>query len=388
MDWRSMTHRLTRSATLVFAAAVLLCVARAQDQPSPSESLPLLKIDLHKFKYDTSGSTRRLQKFIDFTDADHLAVAWVTLDDPTLAVKPGIIAKPAHLHVLILDTKTGRNAGMQAWPTPSNRVRFFGARDGEFLTCTGNVLRIFSPDFEVIRERDLHSACQNAVASNIRFGASPSKRTLLLSSFAKEGYEYMLLNVETFAVIASWHEKSRIVDISDHWLLGSCAERREACIKRIDADWRPFSYPESGQANDFAVPRFINDDTLIGGWPGKSVVTVEGVPMFQMQPPKNRLFESDVTVSGGDRFAVIEDRNRGFSNPALDMEFFSSERAIVYSVAERRAIYAAGVKGDSLWTPWASHRNQLALSPDGALLAILDGADLKVYRLPDDNSAH
>lgn len=391
MNTRSAKARFAKSAALLLAGLAVVCLGQSQEpEPSLDRDHPLLEIDLHKFGYDTSRRTGRLHKFVDFTDASHLAVAWLTLDDPADDEKIGPVkARPAHLHVLVLDARTGQRVGVHAWPTPSVPVRFLAAHDGEFLACTGNLLRLFSPSFEVIRERELPNdrACHNPIPANSRWGISPDRRSLLLFS---SGQGYTMLDIETFSVTANWFDKPLIENISDHWLLATCGPSRVACIRRLHEPWRPFQPAETGKTrNDFGFStRFVNHDTLVTGWDKKSVVTVDARQLFQIQGPKNRSFEPGATSNGGDRFALIEDRRRGPASVALDMGYLSNDRAVVYSVAQRRAIYAVKVKGDSLWTPWKSHRNQLALSPDGALLAVLDGANLKIYRLPDDNPEH
>ncbi len=132
-------------------------------------------------------------------------------------------------------------------------------------------------------------------------------------------------------------------------------------------------------------PLFVNDRTLvIEAGNEMAVVEVDGKVLFQVGLPKKRSFGKPVRSSGGERFAIIEDRLRGLTNETLDMYAFpSNDRVVVYSIPDRRAIYAIKVKGESPWTPWVIHRNQVALSTDGNLLALVADGILKVYRLPD-----
>jgi hypothetical protein len=395
MNWQLLMASVRKSASLVLAGVVIVCAARAQE-PSLNKDRPLLETDLHRFGYDTSRATGHLQKFVDFTDASHLAVAWLTLDDPTLAGKSWVSGRPAHLHVLVLDARTGQKVGLQAWPTSSNMVRFLGARDGKFFTCTGSVLRLFSPTLEVIRELNLPNdrACLNPSGGSgpwgiPQWGISPSRRTLLLSSPSGKGYDDMLLDVESFAVVERWTDTTRIRSISDDWLLGSCGQK-QTCVRRIHEPWRPFqSTGTDGEVPDVSLSsRFINNDNLVVGSRRTAVGTVDGAQLFRVELPKKRSVEGMVTSSGGERFAVIEDRERGLTSEPLDMGAFpSNDRAVVYSIPDRHAIYSVKVKGTSPWPPWEIHTNRLALSADGALLAVIDGANLKVYRLPVSDSA-
>jgi hypothetical protein len=115
-----------------------------------------------------------------------------------------------------------------------------------------------------------------------------------------------------------------------------------------------------------------------------AVVEVDGKVLFHARLPKKRSFGRPVRSSGGERFAIIENSLRGLTNETLDMYAFpSNDRIVVYSIPDRRAIYAVKVKGTSPGAPWEIHRNRVALSPDGVLLAVVSDRVLRVYRLPD-----
>jgi hypothetical protein len=91
--------------------------------------------------------------------------------------------------------------------------------------------------------------------------------------------------------------------------------------------------------------------------------------------------------SHGQRFAVVQTTMRGVTNERLDMYAFpSDDEVIVFGVLEHKAIYRLKVKGTSPWWPFTAHRNRLAISADGTLLAILDDGALSVYRLPVPSS--
>jgi hypothetical protein len=268
MNWHSAEFGMKNTAALLFALLPFVFPDRVQSQdfdPSLSKDAPVLEIDLGKFGYDTSSSTKRLPKFVDFTSVNQLALSWPTFDDPSVAQNTGpLTPRPAHLHVLVLDALTGRKLGLQEWSTPSTPVRFLGVRDGKFLTCTGNVLRLFSPSFEVIREENLPSdrACLDPFWSEA-WGLSPSGRYLLLSSPLPQGYQNTLFDVEKFTAVANWTEKRPINDISDHWLVTCCDQQREVCIRGMDeSTWQSFqSDGLDKQLNDFKFksPLFVND---------------------------------------------------------------------------------------------------------------------------------
>jgi len=204
--------RAMKSA-LILMGVGLVFVGRARPQdaePAPTKDHPQLEVDVRKFGYKSSSGAKPLRTFVDFTDVNHLALAWLTLDDPTVSKATGVLTpRSAHVHVLVLDARTGQKQGQREWPTPSTPVRFFGVRDGGFLTCTGNVLHSFSPDFEVLREKDLldDRACLNP--SWRGQGVSPSRQSLLLSFPSGQGYQNELVEVQTFAVVSKWAKNAK-----------------------------------------------------------------------------------------------------------------------------------------------------------------------------------
>jgi hypothetical protein len=132
------------------------------------------------------------------------------------------------------------------------------------------------------------------------------------------------------------------------------------------------------------IPFIVNDSTLVlTAHRDLAVVTVEGTLLFRLSLPSKYSLGSTATSAGGERFAIIETKMRGVTNEVLDMYAFpSDDHVVVYSLHEQTAIYARKITGTSPWPPWIEHKNRLALSPDGTLLAIFDDGILTVYQLP------
>jgi len=194
-----------------------------------------------------------------------------------------------------------------------------------------------------------------------------------------------LRDAQTLAAISKWTESSETSDVSDHWLVGSCGELAELCVRGLDQSWQPLRTLGKDIRVDFkhGTPvAFASDDTFVVGRFQLAVATVQGALLFRAELPKDRTVIR-VRSSGGDRFAVIEDRMRGLRNEALDMyPFQADDSVVVYSISRRRAVYALKLEGGSPWSPWNIHDNDVAVSPDGALLAVISDATLQVYRLP------
>jgi len=130
-------------------------------------------------------------------------------------------------------------------------------------------------------------------------------------------------------------------------------------------------------------PFFVNDSTLaLAHGRELAVVMLDGTVLLRDSLPKKFSFSRIVTSSEGQRFAYILTELRG--SAALDMEFLTDDRIVVYDLGQRKAIYTRKLKGGSPWIPpFMEHRNRAALSPDGKLLALLDEGILEVYQLPE-----
>jgi hypothetical protein len=135
---------------------------------------------------------------------------------------------------------------------------------------------------------------------------------------------------------------------------------------------------------------FVSENVLAIGRGVTTVATVSGDVLFQITLPKGHYLLPPVTSAGEQRFAVIEERLSGLRSEQLDLyPFGSNDRALVYSVKDRRAIFSLKLKRTSPWTPWNIHEHFLALSPDGTSLAMLSDSLLSVFMLPvDDKSEH
>lgn len=378
---------IRESSALVLLGIFLSLVARAQtdSQPAPTKDHPQLQIDLRKVGYETSQDTSaRRHTSTDFIDANHLAISWLTTHKRT-AANPG---EPTELHVLVLDVNTGEKKGLQSYSTPISAVRFAGVPDGKFVICTGGLLRLFSEDFKELRELQLPNdhGCHGALETE---GTSPSRKSLLLSDPWAQGKNgrKSLLNLETFVVTAEWQENCYVQSISDRWLAGKCGPTRERkfFIRPLDQPWQPFQ-PVSDPIGAVA---FIRDQILaVGAKNQVAVTTIDGKILFKVSLPDHDFALRFATSTGGDRFAAVEGKLRGLRSEPLDMyPFISQDRAVVYSVSDRRAIYVVNVKGTSPWAPWAPHLNHVALSPDGTLLALVSDDILRVYRLPETTPA-
>jgi hypothetical protein len=387
-------NRRTLVAT-VLLGITMGCAPGAQTQSAeraPMNGHPSVEVDVRQFGYErfVGRSARPLPISIDFTDSDHLAVAWLLPDGSQASRKdPPRVSEPAHMHLIVLDAETGQKQREMEWPTPYYPIPlFFGIPDGRLLTCTGDALHLLSTSLEVIRENELpnHGAC-----ASLTWRHSPSRRTLFLSIPSGARHQVRLLDSEALDVLSSWTEEQQIaapVAISDHWLVGYCGSPLEPCSRKTDEPWYPF-HP-AGLDTEMSSRRrfsalFVSDEAVViesGG--GMTLATMQGAVVLQERLHKGHLFLLPAPSAASERFAIIEDRFRGIRSEPLDMyPFAANDRALVYSIPDRRKIFEVRLKGTSPWTPWDIHESQIALSPNGTLLAVLSDGLLRIWRLPN-----
>jgi len=392
--------RCFRQKAMVLVTVAFICAIRPRAQEpglTPTEGHPLWKVDVQQFGYERfpRKSVRPLRLAVNFADNDHVAVAWVTPDttkeNRRNAQKVG---EPARLHAVILDAKTGLKRSQKDWPTPYYPVpQLFGLPDGRVLLCSDNSLRLLSSTLDMVREQEIpnHGTCVDLMLQ-----LSPSTHTLLLSIRAEHSHHLELLNTQTFAVLSSWTEEqgrgaisNEIAAFSDHWQVGHCGVPAGLCLRRIGEDWHPIRITglDTRMDKQQRIPvSFVSDDALAITRGVTTVASVSGDVLFQIMLPKGHYLLPPVTSAGEQRFAVIECRLRGLRSEPLDMyPFGSNDRALVYSIKDRRAIFSLKLTGTSPWTPWNIHENFLAVSPDGTSFAMLSDGFLTVYTLPKDS---
>lgn len=361
--------------SLLLAAPVSNCHAQSQDATSSTER-PLLVMDLHSYGYKSHVLGKRWS--IAFADNDDLVLGWTTFDDPDAGKKTGYLtAAPSHLHALVLNARTGQKKIVREWAASTFYTNIHPVAKGEFLICTGNAIRLLSHDFDLVRELAL-SRFGPCTANEV----SPSGRSFSIDTGVGEKLQRSVMNTESFMPVATWSNEARGVHFSDTYLAGNCAPNGELCARKFDASWAPLAfYGADGQTR---IRSFINDSTLVlTTRSGMAVVTTEGNLLFHVDLGGKQSIGETAISSGGQRLAVVQTRMRGVTNEFLDMSAFpSDDQVIVYSLLEHKAIYARKVKGTSPWPPFTEHRNRLAISSDGALLAVFDDGILSVYQLP------
>jgi hypothetical protein len=157
----------------------------------------------------------------------------------------------------------------------------------------------------------------------------------------------------------------------------------EVLVRARDGPWRTFCKVRTGYEDQTtcAIPEFISNDVLaMRGAHTLSLLPAEGGPTLLVErlPEDEWIGPRGLRASAdGKRLAVAVYVHKGGST-VLDIDYHNVlKRIVVFDIPSRRWVYTLEAKKQKIKTI-----SGLALSPDGALVAILTDGVVQVYRLP------
>jgi hypothetical protein len=400
-------------ATAVVVVVILSLATphlRSAVQSVPANPPPLWTIDLAQYGYqgrppiklsnaDTWGGATYYQG-VAFTDANTLAVYFVTHDDPPGAPSDRAPAPtdPYHLIAIFLNLTTHEVVKKQSWITPGNAqhvapANFFPVAAGGYIVRYGDLLALYSPSFKCVSYRK--------IGYGIGIMASPAGDTLLLESTTQAGgfwnTKFELVNTDQLATIKSWStetlQKPEALWGEQIIMTGrnrADLTRQSITIQNVDAVQQPFT----------ALPRangavFLDRNTLAGSIDdnGRSDVVVvsldDGKILRRFDLGLEQLDGPIVGSRDGQRYAIPTMRwgVARHNNPDV-------VRARVFSLDREAPILTIDVAlhtngGPDFFSPEGDSRfgaGGLALSADGLLLAVKSGGIVQLYSLPAPGS--
>jgi hypothetical protein len=403
-------RNLKKTARLPFAiVVVILSLAtphlRSAVPSVPANPPPLWMIDLAQYGYqgrppiklsnaDNWGGATYYQG-VAFTDANTLAVYFVTHDDPAGAPSGRVPAPtdPYHLAVVFFNLTTHEVVKKLNWIMPGNAqlvspANFFPLAAGGYIVRYGDLLALYSSAFKCITWRN--------IGYDVQIMASPAGDTLLLERATRVdgswNTKFEMVNTGQLATIKSWTTgpMQRPAALWGERIIMSGRDRANMAkelitIQDLDAVQQPFTaLPQAAGAV------FLDRNTLAGSIDdgGRSdvvVVSLDGRIFRRFDLGLEQLDGPIIGSRDGQRYAIPTMRWGVGRNNNPD-----SIRARVFSVDRDPPLLTLDVTlhtngGPDFFSPGGDSRfgeGGLALSADGLLLAVKSGGIVQLYSLP------
>jgi hypothetical protein len=373
----------------------------AQDNShSPSTTRPVWKADLRTKSFPAPPSACEPAKFLrsretfEFVDSETLLVAWVAPDTPIPALPPRDQKKqsspptiPAHLRVLLVDSRTGQQRTEHDWAVPSWPISLQVTGSGNLLLRAEESLRLYSRAFQLLQEKEIHPTADSSASGWTKWPRiSASGQTLLFCVKSETGDRVEILKADSLQELDRFQKGARCLDyaVSDASVAILGEHPTEPLVRNFYGAWQVLKLDGFSIGKNLMVENgstFLNNSTLFGrNQIEGGAITLEGTTLVTWSFPKKHPWWKVVTSRGGEYFGVVEGRIRG--NQTLDMDFATPYQLHVFSLAEKREVFRVEVPGQSPWILTCKQFDQeYALSPDGSLVAVLTNGVVMMYEV-------
>ena len=279
------------------------------------------------------------------------------------------------LHVIVFESKTGDVDAKSYWATPDPGDGVIAAYNGKVVIRCAHKLTLYNTKLEALKETDMAPAfvaLSSLTGHFLLLGSSKSHD-------AEQSREFSWMNAETLETVHSFSDALSPVSISDTEI-GLWRRLRppevEFVIRKPDEPGRVITVPGHGWLRVV----FVDQDTLAteAGYFPITLVRTDGTLVETVTPNTHGLFSRVTPSAEGHRFAftgsIIRNRSEIFS-PNRPWEYV--QRIHVYDMSTHSFVGDVKVHHSA-----KDQEFPLALSPNGSMLAFLDGKSLTVYRLP------
>lgn len=325
-------------------------------QPPPPMRLP-----------EAGGSVR----FLDFDSANEVVAGFVSHAANQLATRsdPALI-----LHVLTFDPE-GKFVSDRPFPTTNQYDNYiFGALNGNLLLRTDTVLKLISPEGNLVAQRGLPGAGYPRTVLSIL--AAPDRTRFALRSFREPN---LLLDAQDLSQVAecSYPAKHDLESISPRnaftYLNNTNFYPRQTEV-RLFCGSLQFGYQLSqGEPLDGTL---LDDDRVALAGVGPTVeVIARGVRLWRDSFDKrhDQVWREVSVDTRGDRFAVLVETYQGGSRFLDISSRLKSQRVVVYDAKDGKRLVEVPIPKLPKF-----FFLDFALSPDGKLLAIKCDGELQV----------
>ena len=393
MGIRRERLRPVRAFTFVITALLIfLGTGRKMSTPKPPQ--PRSEIDLRSFGYQPLKRTflsneeyfRKLPLFKDeatrivFTDDNTLAVFFTRSNESEASqANESEISTALQLNALFIDLSKKNLRGQQSWPTKKRRwvndsfdsqSRILSAHDGKFLVYAEDRLRVYSPEFKLLRERPM-PMIGGQEAEMWALEVTPPGDVGLLRHLREGETEDEWVDVDSLRTLYSSIGLGGIFTASARAIV----EKSYDTFRIYPIGEAPHVMCSGGFCDRNSYPLFLSDAEILScSWQGFAVLSTRGEILWsRKQNLKNNCGIIAKRSLDGSRFAL----QVGCQKELLfdNVQLRPRDTLMIYDRAARSLVF-------SLHLDDQAREQGFALSPDGTLLAVLSDTRVEVYDLP------
>ena len=294
------------------------------------------------------------------------------------------------LDIRVLSTHDGREIGAMRFPTNADSNKVMATHDGRFLVRTGEILYLYSANFERIASRPL--PLQRGVLEQAwQLDVSPSGAEVALvhqqifkrdalsptSDVVRASAEVNILNEENLQL----KDKFSVPWVLESWSLGEhvlvstrpepSADPTAFGLLDFRGNWSPLLFAWYSPSQPCAYQATPVDTRLFAtyGCGTVSVFPQNGQTVFSLKNGSKE-FVGSVKGSGGTLAVQLEKHSVKMDNAGnIPIRVTKPLRIDVYDTRNRRAVLSAPVHGERVY---------YSLTSQGAL-AVVDGTSLEFY---------
>ena len=378
----------TAFSSLVFWICGMSFICAATQSPSVDSPIPLWSTpDFGMGSPSSSTLTQRKGPYsallatnlagIAFLDGKHIIVHEVEVDPTQLSSRRSPdISRPFRLHTILLDASSGKLLLSKEWGTRVHESSVY-ATNGGALLGTGNILRLLrSADLEEYQKITLPEPPCICVVS-----VSASQKTVMLNCIDQRANvsHFDVLDGSALKIKYSWSESPPLYhhySISDTGIAPADFNKPKIIVSEFGSKrWNSIGEGNGTVPN---LPTLVSDELLVDNRSKFLLISIDGRLLMTSQPPTKDNIPSGVSkivVAQGGGFVAVASQNNDvrthlFTEASISLR---SVDVAVYDLTLKQCVLNVE------FAPLPTNDYDLALSPDGSMLAILDDRKISVY---------
>jgi hypothetical protein len=375
-------------AIFIWSAALISAEQpRPPDCGSPIWSTEVL-VELGRGRSDVTRFPDTGRAGVVFTSDSHLIVYEVGHDvgQPSAHTTAEIL-RPFVLRLQLLDSASGKVTLRTEEKTRAQDTAVFATAAG-LLVKTGSLMKLLSAD--LAQDRDVSFAIDRN--SGVRVTVSASGKTIMLNDVIQDSLNHFhshftVLDAAMAKVRYSWNESPPLYhhySISDEGIAAVNLVGNFIAVAGFGTSkWTRIGEPV-GLCASMNMPTLYSDQQFVYGCDKLIAMSIDGHVLMTDSFPSGDASSDMTTVAQDGRFVAvslntIEVKKHFLAEPSVRV---TATHIVVYDLTLKKQILTVNVN------PLPKNDYDLALSPDGSKLAILNDRKVSVCAVPVQSTDH